>query len=181
MAVLGNYEKENAKIILEAILHKLRKVCKSDDDLKRFTKQLIVISRMRNLEELTTKISNDMPILIDIEKDYLFNLGLQKHRQLLLEAEEALENLKAGFKKAAEEKAEAIAQAKIEAEKAAKEKAEAIAQAIAEKEIALQMEKKAIIKMKKAGLEAAIIMDILNLDKATYDLFLMEIEQNKES
>jgi hypothetical protein len=183
MAVLGNYEKENAKIILEAILHKLRKVCKSDDDLKRFTKQLIVISRMRNLEELTTKISNDMPILIDIEKDYLFNLGLQKHRQLLLEAEEALENLKAGFKKAAEEKAEAIAQAKVEAEKAAKEKAEAeaIAQAKAEKEIALQMEKKAIIKMKKAGLEAAIIMDILNLDKATYDLFLMEIEQNKES
>jgi hypothetical protein len=110
-------------------------------------------------------------------------LGLQKHRQLLLEAEEALENLKADFKKAAEEKAEAIAQAKVEAEKAAKEKAEAeaIAQAKAEKEIALQMEKKAIIKMKKAGLEAAIIMDILNLDKATYDLFLMEIEQNKES
>ena len=89
--------------------------------------------------------------------------------------------MKADFKKAAEEKAEAIAQAKVEAEKAAKEKAEAIAQAKAEKEIALQMEKKAIIKMKKAGLEAAIIMDILNLDKATYDLFLMEIEQNKES
>ncbi|NJN77378.1 MAG: hypothetical protein HC803_02850 [Saprospiraceae bacterium] len=178
MAILGNYEQENAKMILEAILRKLRKVCKSDDDLKKFTKQLIIISRMRNLEELTTKISDEMPILIDIEKDYLFNLGLKKHQQLLLEAEEALENLRADFRAAAREKAEAIAQT----EKAAREKAEAIAQAKAETEkaVALQMEKKAIVKMQKAGLEAAVIMDILNLDEATFDLFLMEIEQNKE-
>jgi chemotaxis protein histidine kinase CheA len=218
MAILGNYEQENAKMILEAILRKLRKVCKSDDDLKKFTKQLIIISRMRNLEELTTKISDEMPILIDIEKDYLYKLGLQKHEQLLLEAEEALENLKADFRAAAREKAEAVAQAKAEAEKAAREKAEAVAQAKAEAEVAarekaeavaqakaetekaarekaeavaqakaetekavaLQMEKKAIIKMKQAGLEAAVIMDILNLDEATFDLFLMEIEQNKE-
>jgi chemotaxis protein histidine kinase CheA len=232
MAILGNYEKENAKIILEAILSKLRKVCKSDDDLKKFTKQLIIISRMRNLEELTTKISNKMPILIDIEKDYLYKLGLEKGKKLLLEAEEALENLKADFRveaiakakaeaekaakakvvaeKAAKEKAvaivkakaeakkvaKAIAKAKVEAEKAdkakaAKEKAAAIAQAqaIAEKAAKEKAEaiaqaktatEKAITKMKQAGLEAATIMDFLNLDKPTFDLFLMEIEQNKE-
>jgi membrane protein involved in colicin uptake len=232
MAILGNYEKENAKIILEAILSKLRKVCKSDDDLKKFTKQLIIISRMRNLEELTTKISNKMPILIDIEKDYLYKLGLEKGKKLLLEAEEALENLKADFRveaiakakaeaekaakakvvaeKAAKEKAvaivkakaeakkvaKAIAKAKVEAEKADKakavaEKAAAIAQAqaIAEKAAKEKAEaiaqaktatEKAITKMKQAGLEAATIMDFLNLDKPTFDLFLMEIEQNKE-
>jgi chemotaxis protein histidine kinase CheA len=250
MAILGNYEKENAKIILEAILSKLRKVCKSDDDLKKFTKQLIIISRMRNLEELTTKISNKMPILIDIEKDYLYKLGLEKGKKLLLEAEEALENLKADFRveaiakakaeaekaakakvvaekaakekavaivkakaeakkvakaiakakveaekadkaKAAKEKAAAIAQAQAIAEKAAKEKAAAIAQAqaIAEKAAKEKAEaiaqaktatEKAITKMKQAGLEAATIMDFLNLDKPTFDLFLMEIEQNKE-
>jgi chemotaxis protein histidine kinase CheA len=250
MAILGNYEKENAKIILEAILSKLRKVCKSDDDLKKFTKQLIIISRMRNLEELTTKISNKMPILIDIEKDYLYKLGLEKGKKLLLEAEEALENLKADFRveaiakakaeaekaakakvvaekaakekavaivkakaeakkvakaiakakveaekadkaKAVAEKAAAIAQAQAIAEKAAKEKAAAIAQAqaIAEKAAKEKAEaiaqaktatEKAITKMKQAGLEAATIMDFLNLDKPTFDLFLMEIEQNKE-
>jgi chemotaxis protein histidine kinase CheA len=230
MAILGNYEKENAKIILEAILSKLRKVCKSDDDLKKFTKQLIIISRMRNLEELTTKISNKMPILIDIEKDYLYKLGLEKGKKLLLEAEEALENLKADFRveaiakakaeaekaakakvvaeKAAKEKAvaivkakaeakkvaKAIAKAKVEAEKADKAKAEkaaaiAQAQAIAEKAAkekaaaiaqAKTATEKAITKMKQAGLEAATIMDFLNLDKPTFDLFLMEIEQNKE-
>jgi chemotaxis protein histidine kinase CheA len=250
MAILGNYEKENAKIILEAILSKLRKVCKSDDDLKKFTKQLIIISRMRNLEELTTKISNKMPILIDIEKDYLYKLGLEKGKKLLLEAEEALENLKADFRveaiakakaeaekaakakvvaekaakekavaivkakaeakkvakaiakakveaekadkaKAVAEKAAAIAQAQAIAEKAAKEKAAAIAQAQAiaekaakEKAAAIAQAKtateKAITKMKQAGLEAATIMDFLNLDKPTFDLFLMEIEQNKE-
>jgi chemotaxis protein histidine kinase CheA len=250
MAILGNYEKENAKIILEAILSKLRKVCKSDDDLKKFTKQLIIISRMRNLEELTTKISNKMPILIDIEKDYLYKLGLEKGKKLLLEAEEALENLKADFRveaiakakaeaekaakakvvaekaakekavaivkakaeakkvakaiakakveaekadkaKAAKEKAAAIAQAQAIAEKAAKEKAAAIAQAqaVAEKAAKEKAEaiaqaktatEKAITKMKQAGLEAATIMDFLNLDKPTFDLFLMEIEQNKE-
>jgi hypothetical protein len=97
MAVLGNYEKENAKIILEAILHKLRKICKSDDDLKKFTKQLIIISRMRNLEELTTKISNDMPILIDIEKDYLFNFT--KTSTTFVGGRRSVGKLEGGFQK----------------------------------------------------------------------------------
>ena len=78
MAILGNYEKENAKIILEAIINKLRRVCKSDSDLKKFTQQLIIISRIRNLEQLTIKISKEMPLLIDIKKDYLYNLGQTK-------------------------------------------------------------------------------------------------------
>jgi len=183
MAVLGNYEKENAKIILEAIIHKLRRVCKSDSDLKKFIKQLIIISRMRNLEQLTVKISNEMPILIDIEKDYLYNLGLQKHEDLLLEAKEALKKMTIEFtakakaekaakiiaKKAAREKAEAIAKAKAEAEKVAREKAEAIAKAKKAKQTI-------IIKMKRANLEDAVIMDFLDLDKAVFDSLVSEIE-----
>ena len=258
MAILGNYEKENAKIILEAIIRKLRKVCKSDDEVKKFIKQLIIISlpssRERNLESLTIKISNEMPLLIDIEKDYLYNLGLQKQEHLLLEAKEALKKMKAEFKKetakakaeaekAAIEKAEAIAKAeaekaarekveaiakaeaekaarekveaiakaekaarekaeaiaKAEAEKAAREKAEAIAKAEAEKAAREKVEaiakaeaekaarekaeaekrvtlKQTIIKMKKANLEDALIMDFLNLDKADFDSLVSEIE-----
>lgn len=48
MAILSDYQKQNAKIILEAIMNKLRRVCKSDTDLKKFIEQLIIISRMRS-------------------------------------------------------------------------------------------------------------------------------------
>ena len=51
MAILGDYQKSNAEIILEAIVSKLRKVCKTEAELKKFIEQLIIISRMRNLEE----------------------------------------------------------------------------------------------------------------------------------
>jgi len=69
MAVLGDYEKKNAKLILTAILKKLRQVCKTDVDLKKYVKQLIIISRMRNLEQLTAQISEAMPITIDVDKE----------------------------------------------------------------------------------------------------------------
>ena len=95
MAILGDFQKQNATIILEAIVSKLRRVCKTEVELKKFVEQLIIISRMRNLEELTIKVSKAMPITIDIKKDYLYNLGLK-------EAEAKLKAFKA---KAEEEKA----------------------------------------------------------------------------
>jgi colicin import membrane protein len=139
-----------------------------------------------------------MPILIDIENDYLYKLGYQKQNHLLLEAKEALKKMKAEAKaeakKAEKEKLAEIAKARAEAEKLAIEKAEEIAKAKAEKlaieraaEIAkaevektklLRLQTKhAIIKMKKANLEDTSIMDFLNLELETFNSFLIEIEE----
>lgn len=98
-----------------------------------------------------------MPVLIDIEKDYLYNLGLQKQAQLLSEMKA---DFKAKIKKANLEKA--AAKAKAEAKKLA--------------ELRLQ-HKQAIIKMKAAKLEDATIMDFLNLEELVFRDLLKEIDE----
>ena len=186
MAILSNYQQHNAEIILEAIMRKLRQVCKSEAELKKFIEQLIIISRMRKLEKLTIKISKAMPITIDIEKDYLYNLGVKNTEEkadkekaaLKAKAEEEKAALKA---KAEEEKAELEAKAK----KANQEKAELEAKANQEKaelEAKIKSEKKVAIQKMRAiqRFSDAEIMEFLSLDKKTFQTFLEEIEEEEE-
>ena len=37
-----------------------------------------MLSRLRKIEELTIKITEEMPITIDIKTDYLYNKGIEK-------------------------------------------------------------------------------------------------------
>ena len=39
---------------------------------------LVVLSRLRKIEDLTIKITEDMPITYDIETDYLYQKGIEK-------------------------------------------------------------------------------------------------------
>ncbi|MEM6963880.1 MAG: hypothetical protein AAF573_03875, partial [Bacteroidota bacterium] len=78
LAVLGNYSKARSEAILRLILRRLREVCKNPKDLSRFTQQLVILSRLRKLETVTTKILKDMPITYDIEKDGLYLQGMEK-------------------------------------------------------------------------------------------------------
>lgn len=78
LAILSNYPKEQAETILRLIVRKLKEVCKNTSQLSKFLKQLIVISRLRKIENLTIKISEEMPITYDIETDYLYQKGMEK-------------------------------------------------------------------------------------------------------
>lgn len=78
LAVLSNYSKEQSEDILRSLIERLKKVSKSNLDLSKFMKQLLILSRLRHLDDITYKISTDMPITIEIEKDYLYNLGIEK-------------------------------------------------------------------------------------------------------
>jgi hypothetical protein len=181
MAILADYQKQNAAIILEAIVSKLRKVCKNQSDLKKFIEQLIIISRMRNLEKLTIQISKAMPITIDIEKDYLYNLGLEKAQK---EAKKAAKEAEIKIK-AAEAKAKMEAEkAEKEAEKAkvADEKAEAADEkAKAEAEKAKADKKTAIQKMKSTDrFSDEEIIEFLSLDEDTFKEYLNEIEATNQ-
>lgn len=55
--------------------------------LKRYINQLLILSRLRNLEKTVTKILEDMPITfeIDVENDYLYKRGIQKGKEELRE------------------------------------------------------------------------------------------------
>ena len=78
LAILSNYPKEQSEEILRLMLDRLKKVSNSNLDLSKFMKQLLILSRLRHIDDITFKISSDMPISIDIEKDYLYNLGIEK-------------------------------------------------------------------------------------------------------
>lgn len=195
MAILSDYQKKNARIILEAIFTKLRKVCKNETELKKFIKQLIIISspdsyRERNLEKLSIKISEEMPITIDVEKDYLYNLGYKKAEEKA-KAEAELEIAKFEEAKKALAEAQKLAEleqkAKSENEKLTKEFSELEERAMKEAENAKreaekahQEKKTAIQKMKATDrFTDDEIMEFLNLDVNRFNTFIKEIEKEQ--
>ena len=164
MAVLGNYQEEEAISILQAILSRLRQVCKSKTDLKKFIQQLIILSRMRNLEELTINISKEMPIHIDVEKDYLYKLGWQKASEQLAEMEAKVRAKLAHERKRAKE---ARAKAR-EAVKAAEAKA---------KIKAFQAKRASISNMLKAHISLEQMADFLGISIQEVKAHIAEIKQ----
>ena len=80
LALLSNYEKDHIEKVLHTIVGNIKKTVKHKDTLNRYINQLLLFSRLRNLEKTVTKILEDMPITyeIDIEKDYLYKRGVEK-------------------------------------------------------------------------------------------------------
>jgi predicted transposase YdaD len=78
LAILSNYPKEQSESKLRLILKQLKAVCKNPSQLSKYLKQLIVLSRLRKIEDLTIKISEEMPITYDIKTDYLYLRGIEQ-------------------------------------------------------------------------------------------------------
>jgi hypothetical protein len=78
MAVLGNYKREDAEIILRKIVGKLKTIIHNKRVLKRYINQLMMLSRLRKIEALTIKIAEEMPIQFDFETDTLYLRGTEK-------------------------------------------------------------------------------------------------------
>jgi hypothetical protein len=78
LAVLADYPPEKAESILRMILRKLKLVCQNPNELSKYLNQLVVLSRLRKIEDLTIKITQDMPITYNIETDYLYKVGTEK-------------------------------------------------------------------------------------------------------
>jgi predicted transposase YdaD len=78
LAVLSNYAKEQTENVLRLLLQQLKRVSKSSGAFKRYLNQLLILSRLRRAEDITLKITNTMPITIDIENDSLYLQGIEK-------------------------------------------------------------------------------------------------------
>ena len=78
MALLAAYPEKETEVVLRYIVRKLKIVCESEKDLDRYLTQLLFFSRLRNLEDETTKIVQNMPIRYDISKDALYLQGIEK-------------------------------------------------------------------------------------------------------
>jgi len=139
LAILGSYEEAEPESVITQILERLKQVSKSENDLKKYVKQLGILSRLRNLEIQTLKQIEVMPITYDIETDHWYQEGMKRK-----EAE---------MKKAMEQR-EAEIKAEMEAETLRKEaeiKAEMEAE-VAKKEVEIkaEMEAEIIVKMLKS-------------------------------
>lgn len=78
LAILCNFENKDPLIIISSILQKLRELTQDEIALRKYIRQLGVLSRLRNLGETTLKASNNMAITFDIEQDFLFKKGQEK-------------------------------------------------------------------------------------------------------
>ncbi|MBK8722234.1 MAG: hypothetical protein IPL95_08175 [Saprospiraceae bacterium] len=78
LAVLSNYPKEQSERILRLLIERLKQIAKSEHDFSKYLNQLLILSRLRKVEDLTIKINNDMPITIEVEKDFLYKQGIEK-------------------------------------------------------------------------------------------------------
>ena len=63
------------------IIGKLQTIIHNKRVLKRYVNQLMMLSRLRKIEALTIKISEEMPIQFDYETDTLYLRGNEKGRK----------------------------------------------------------------------------------------------------
>ncbi len=85
LAILANYPKEQSEAFLRLIVAKLRSVSKSKKELAIYFTKLVMFSRLRKIEDLTIKITEEMPIEYDIATDYLYIQGTKQGMELGIE------------------------------------------------------------------------------------------------
>lgn len=78
LAILSNYEKTESGKVIQSILLRLQNLCSDKKQLKKFTSQLTILSKLRNLEDQTVTKIKDMTQLFDIRTSILFKEGLEQ-------------------------------------------------------------------------------------------------------
>ncbi len=111
LALLCDFQKEEAKAVLGKIIERLQELSKDQITLQKYIRQILLLSRLRNLTALTTQKLKDMALVYDIEKDALYKegeeVGLKKGEEVGLKKGEikgALRKTIQGVKKALEKK-----------------------------------------------------------------------------
>lgn len=80
LAILCDFKKKRAEYIITQILMRLKQLNTSPLNLQKNIVQLEIISKLRKLQPLLTKILDDMPFVFDIRKDLRFKEGKQDER-----------------------------------------------------------------------------------------------------
>jgi predicted transposase YdaD len=78
LAILANFGEEKAEVVIRQIARRLQRFSQDSLSLQKYLRQLTILSRLRKLDDISTKIADNMPITYDIEKDYLFLKGIEK-------------------------------------------------------------------------------------------------------
>lgn len=87
LAILSKYEAGKVEQVIDTIIHRLKEVSGNEIALQKYARQLAILSRLRNLEEVVTQKTKNMPITYDIKKDYLYKEGRKEGRKEGVEKE----------------------------------------------------------------------------------------------
>ena len=82
LAVLANFSNQPSEHVIRSILQRLQAVSKTENTLRKYIRQLGVLSRLRKLEDITLKEVKAMPITYDFKTDYLY---LEGKKEMIVE------------------------------------------------------------------------------------------------
>jgi hypothetical protein len=85
LAILSDFGGRKPETVIKHIAQQLRKVSKSDAELKKYISQLNILSRLRNLESLTIQTVSKMPITFDIDNDSLVKIVRERDNRKSIE------------------------------------------------------------------------------------------------
>ena len=90
MAVLANYSGESAETVVAKVLNRLKTLPLEGRKLKKYLKQLTVLSKLRNLDEEVIKQSEKMALTVDLKESYVYKKGIEKGIKQGVEKEKSI-------------------------------------------------------------------------------------------
>ncbi|HAA16913.1 MAG TPA: hypothetical protein DCE41_36450 [Cytophagales bacterium] len=78
LAILGDYPPEEGKQVIQRIIERLWALQDDETTRQRYLQHLVILSRLRKLDNLAKEITESMPITYDIESDSFYKEGLEK-------------------------------------------------------------------------------------------------------
>ena len=83
-AIVGDFKNEQPEKIVNDILKRLLQISQNKKKLQRYIQQLLVLSKLRNLEAETLKQTEAMPIEFDISKDVVYQKGKLEAKKTMI-------------------------------------------------------------------------------------------------
>ena len=78
LAVLGDFQNESPEAVVAKVTKRLLEASQDVTKLQRYIRQLVVMSKLRNLQEETLLNIEKMPFDFDIETDVIYQRGKQE-------------------------------------------------------------------------------------------------------
>ena len=78
LAILSNFKKSEVHTVIPEILRKLQSLTNDEPKLRRYVRQLEILSNLRDLQPTTIKYTEAMPITYNLETDVRYQQGIEK-------------------------------------------------------------------------------------------------------
>ena len=78
LAILGDFQNESPEAVVAKVLERLQAASQDITKLQRYVRQLVIMAKLRNLQEETLLNIEKMPFEFDIESDVVYKRGKQE-------------------------------------------------------------------------------------------------------